>query len=200
MKLIKKLDTKKDTNGHMIKWGLFLCPYCKKEVEKRLNNGARNKSCGCMHRIFHSQSIITHGDSRGGEYHRLYRIWGGMKTRCYNPKPKDAKSYKDKGIEVCKQWKKHYIMFSIWALCNGYRNDLVIDRIDSDKGYNPDNCQWITIKENSQKTSNRKLDKTKAEIARVLRKKYNLKTHLIAWLFDISISHTTGVLNNVYWS
>ena len=45
-------------------------------------------------------------------------------------------------------------MFEIWALNNGYNDSLTVDRIDSDKDYCPENCQWITMEENSRKAGN----------------------------------------------
>lgn len=78
---------------------------------------------------------------------RLYRIWGGMKSRCYNPNQRNYKYYGAKGIEVCEEWKSSFEAFRKWATENGYQEDLTIDRIDGDKGYSPDNCRWTTMSE-----------------------------------------------------
>ena len=93
---------------------------------------------------------------------RLYRIWSGMKQRCYNPKYPQYKSYGGRGITICDEWKNDFRAFAEWALNNGYndppvdgdirRGDtLSIDRIDDDKGYSPTNCQWITLSRNIMK-------------------------------------------------
>ena len=55
-----------------------------------------------------------------------------------------------KGVAVCHEWDM-YGVFRAWALNNGFRKGLTLDRIDSDGGYSPTNCQWITGSENSRK-------------------------------------------------
>lgn len=81
----------------------------------------------------------------------LSKIFYRMKNRCYNQKSKDYKWYGEKGITVCKEWLYNPIKFSIWALNNGYKKGLTIDRIDPNGNYEPNNCQWITCEENSRK-------------------------------------------------
>ena len=80
----------------------------------------------------------------------LYSVWSGMKARCYNCNSDHYKFYGGKGISVCKAW-LHYEPFRWWALEHGYSPGLSIDRIDSTKDYCPENCQWITLSENSRK-------------------------------------------------
>lgn len=78
---------------------------------------------------------------------RLYNIWSCMKQRCCNPNHTAAPWYHFKGIRVCDEW-LNYEKFEEWAMSNGYTDELTIDRIDSDRNYEPDNCRWITIYEN----------------------------------------------------
>jgi hypothetical protein len=58
------------------------------------------------------------------------------------------KYYGARGITVCDEWIKPE-PFLEWALANGYRDDLQIDRIDPDGNYEPTNCRWVTPKENA---------------------------------------------------
>jgi hypothetical protein len=81
---------------------------------------------------------------------RLYSIWKGMNKRCNNPNAVDYRWYGGKGVKVCEEW-HDYLKFRTWALTNGYSIGLTIDRIDTNKGYSPSNCQWLTQSDNSKK-------------------------------------------------
>lgn len=78
---------------------------------------------------------------------RLYSIYMGARYRG-SPRCNDH-AYKH--VDMCQEWYENMWSFMIWALKNGYRNDLSIDRIDPEKGYSPDNCRWIPKSENSKR-------------------------------------------------
>ena len=82
---------------------------------------------------------------------RLYKIFSGMKNRCYNPNNQHYKWYGGKGVTVCDEWlgEKGVQSFIEWALNNGYEENLSIDRIDPSGNYEPSNCRWVTMSENS---------------------------------------------------
>ena len=106
-----------------------------------------------------------------GKHSRLSNIFKLMKQRCYDANRKDFCNYGARGITVCDEWNdrtlvanigtrgrcsKGYLAFKEWALCNGYKESLTIDRIDVNKGYSPENCRWVTTKvQNNNKTNNR---------------------------------------------
>jgi len=78
-----------------------------------------------------------------------------MKTRCYNPNGSGYSRYGGRGIQICDEWKNCFQSFYDWATSNGYSDDLSIDRKDVNGNYNPDNCRWANIHEQStNKTTN----------------------------------------------
>ncbi len=151
MTFIKKLTTGANPKG------LFKCEFCGKEVETNLYGGKKAKSCKkCMYRL-RTTHKTKNSDSqfeyvRRGSKTRLYRIWRGMKARCYNPNAINYKHYGGKGISVYPEWKVSYKHFAEWAIQNGYNteneNSLSIERKNSSLNYEPSNCKWITMTEN----------------------------------------------------
>lgn len=105
-------------------------------VGSELKRG-RLKSCGCLLKRIN-----------GLYKSRLYRIHHMMMCRCYTESTTHYENYGGKGIRVCKEW-HNFMNFYNWAMANGYRDDLTIDRIDGNKDYEPSNCRWATKKEQS---------------------------------------------------
>ena len=130
---------------------------------------------------------------------RIRRILKGMKQRCYYNQHAFYRIYGGRGITICDDWRTDTNAFVAWALENGYRDDLVIDRIDNDKGYAPDNCHWITVKENCQKQTNVKLSYEKAAIIRTLAGQ-GVSIKVLADAFGTADNTIRAVINYRTWN
>ena len=144
----------------------------------------KTNSCGCLFKEVHSKSKYKNKKSK--EFKRIYNIFNGMKNRCYNMKSKDYKNYGARGIKICNQWlnKENGIdNFFDWSITNGYKENLTIDRIDVNGNYEPDNCRWITLKQQFLNKRNNKLIT------------FNNKTQTLSeWSKELKIKYPT--LNN----
>lgn len=139
------------------------------------------KSCGCLHRETVSTMMSTHGLSKT----RLYRVWAGIKNRCYNPHAENYKYYGANGITMCDEWRNSFESFRDWAVNNGYdehasSQQCTIDRINTALGYSPDNCRWVDhVTQCNNQTSNKLFT-------------YNGATHTMAeWAKIFQIKYTT---------
>jgi len=120
---------------------------CGKEKEYfllSLRSGA-SKSCGCLR----SEVRTKHGFSG----HPLYSVWEGMVQRCYNPNHKAYKHYGGKGVTICDEWRNDFGAFLKWALDNGWRKGLKIDKDIKAKTngpaiYGPEYCSIVTQSKN----------------------------------------------------
>lgn len=133
---------------------------------------------------------------------RLNSIYQKMKERCYNTKCNRYYCYGGRGITICDEWNnnelsgktnctKGWLAFKFWAFSHGYQEGLTIDRIDCNKGYSPENCRWITYKEQANNRRSNHLITYKGVT-------HNLST----WceLLNLNYDRVERRLNKCHWS
>lgn len=105
-------------------------------------------SCGCLHR----DAITTHGATGTTEF----KIWDGIKTRCFCESAPGYKDYGGRGITMCERWR---VSFENFLSDVGNRPSLnhSIDRYPNNDGnYEPGNVRWATRQEQQR---NRRVNK-----------------------------------------
>lgn len=123
------------------------CSECGWETDTRMNE-IKRLSKKCTHvNLF---GVYTYDRINNIQNTNLNKIFRGMYCRCYDVKEKSYRWYGAKGVKICQEWINNPKSFEEWALANGYENNLTIDRIEEDKDYCPDNCRWITRKDNAR--------------------------------------------------
>lgn len=156
--VIKRADDYISPKGnHFVRW-LCKCDCGNEAIVAGSSLRAKNgtKSCGCINKEKSRDRMLKHG--LYGQ--RIYRIYKGMKERCYKKYCINYEDYGNRGIKICDEWLGDcgFINFYNWAISNGYKDDLSIDRINVDGDYEPNNCRWITnIEQQNNKRNNIKV-------------------------------------------
>lgn len=109
----------------------------------------KTKSCGCIKGVA----------QRGYKYNypHLYPVYDNIVKRCYKFDDSQYKYYGARGVKMCDEWLNDRNAFYYWAVTHGYKDGLQIDRIDSNKNYCPENCRFVTAKENSRNKRNNRI-------------------------------------------
>lgn len=145
--IVDMLD-EKDKYGHWIYKGI--CNECGNVKFSHYGgfSGPKSVKTQCRHlRADGSPIVNTHNWASS----RIKSIFAGMISRCYNINDKSYRWYGARGIGICQEWRNNPKSFEDWSFSNGYKENLTIDRIESDEDYCPENCQWISLEENSRK-------------------------------------------------
>lgn len=116
-----------------------------------LSSGYR-RSCGC-----YTSEVQTKWKTP--EEKSLANVYQKMKSRCYNPNTTGFEHWGGRGIYICEEWLNNERAFVDWALENGYRKGLSIDRVNNDGPYAPDNCRFTDdFGQANNRRNNRKIE------------------------------------------
>ena len=148
------------------------------EVPTSSLRSGNTTSCGCLHRELTAKRSRKHGAAARGKTSRLYVIWQAMRQRCHDPNFKSYPNYGGRGISICPEWAE-FESFRKWALANGYRKDLTIDRINNDGDYEPANCRWVSLADQAANKRNTHLITFQGRTQ-----------HLAAWSRELGIDHS----------
>lgn len=142
----------KETSNYKKRYGIYRC-FCGNEFKTQTQSikSGNTKSCGC----YNIEKIKEMATKHNMYYSSIYKVWASMIQRCANPKDKAYNNYGNRNITIHKEWKSDFLSFYTWALNNGYKQSLSIDRINNNLGYSPDNCRWVT--KNIQARNTRKI-------------------------------------------
>ena len=147
-------------------------------------------------------SVYTKGwTDKQGKYRRiyLYGVWLTLKSRCLSTTDKDYRYYGERGVGICLSWLR-FDTFRAWSVENGYRRGLTIDRRDNYKGYEPDNCRWVTQAEQNRNKRSYNNGSRKLSDGDILAiRKSNDKPINLANQYGITRNYVYNIKNYVVW-
>ena len=118
---------------------------CEKEKDIRIDALINNSviSCGCFSKKQSSERMKKIATLHGLSHHPLYGVWDKIVDRCENQNHCSYKNYGGRGIKICNEWRNNPEVFINWALNNGWKKELTVDRIDVNGNYEPNNCRFV---------------------------------------------------------
>lgn len=112
-------------------------------VRGRNLRSGHTKTCGCNNgKTKQERNLLYH----------FYHVWWNVVQRCTNKKAISYYNYGGRGVKISSEWLDYQTFKK--DMLDGYKIGLQIDRIDNNKGYEKNNCRWVTPKENARNKRN----------------------------------------------
>jgi len=129
---------------------------------------------------------------------KLMKKWHNMKNRCYKKSDSHYYLYGGKDINICNEWLHSFEIFYNWSISKNYREGLSIERIDVNKGYNPENCTWIKIELQSRNRRNTLKEFEVKDIKELLENGHTCR--MIADKFNVPIKRIYYIKSGLTWN
>lgn len=150
-----------------------------------------------LNRVIYPKCMSCARKEHDGRGTQLYNSWHALRVRA-NGTGNAYNRLAYAHVDVCDEW-SDFIVFKEWAMNNGYKEGLSIDRIDNAKGYHPNNCRWATP---SMQVRNRGVTKLNEEAVKVIRYCRNVlgyKLKRIGHAYGIDTSYVSAIAMNKVW-
>lgn len=140
--------------------------------------------------------IVTTRTRHGYAKRPVYAAWLQMRQRCYNTRNKDYPTYGGRGITVCDRWRQHFLTFL--ADVGERPKGCSLDRIDNNRGYEPENVRWAPLGTQNRNTRATKLSERKVAEMRQLHAA-GWSIHRLARLYCVARKTVQKVLHGDIW-
>lgn len=157
---------------------------------------------------FHYARFVRHGDTssilrkyapnlHGMTGTSIHKAWENMRDRCLNKVSPVFKNYGGRGIKICDRW----LNFENFLEDMGERpKGMTLDRTDNDGDYEPDNCRWVTQKENNRNRPATKLNTEAVKVIRYALKYMNITPKRLAEIHGVTVNTIYGIRSGITWT